>query len=753
MKNKKNQKKADLGALRLKAEDLLKGEKQVAEGPMTEIEVLKLMHELAVHEIELEMQQDELLLSSNAALEAAEKYAELFDFAPSGYYILNVKGEIVEVNLSGALLLGKERAYLINSKFVFFVSNDSRPVFNLFLENLFNDRSRKCCYLTLSVTYDSPLYVHITGMLSRDGTQCLINALDVTELRLAKEALVESEKHYYLMTHSANDAIISINSNGNIVEWNQGAEKIFGYTKKEIVGKQLELLIPKRYTELHERQFENVVEGGEHHIKNKTVELSAIHKNGDEFPIELSVSEWETSSGKFFTGIIRDISERTKAFEEIKIKENNLQNIISGTNVGAWEWNVQTGETVFNERWANIIGYSHQEIEPTSIETWMQYIHPDDLEVSGALLAQHFSGKLDFYECEARMRHKNGDWVWILDRGKVISWNEDGKPLIMTGFHMDITARKLAEEELKQSEARFRNAIEAAPLPVMLHADDGEVLTISHAWTELTGYTLADIPTISAWTEKAYGPGKQKVIEDIDRLYDLESHRHEGEYEINSSNGSKLIWDFSSVSLGRLPDGRRWVMSMASDITLRKKIETELEESEFQYRTLANTGSTLVWKSGTDKQGYYFNDVWLNFTGRSLEQELGNGWAEGVHPDDLNRCLEIYNTSFDKRETFEMEGRLRHVSGQYHWLLHKGNPNYNRNNEFLGYIGNSFDISNRKQAEMELIERNEELQRFHSLTVGRELAMIELKKEINELLKNEGREAKYIIVDGDQDKL
>ena len=89
MKNKENQKKADLGALRLKAEDLLRGEKQVADGPMTEIEVLKLMQELAVHEIELEMQQDELLLASNAALEAAEKYAELFDFAPSGYYILN----------------------------------------------------------------------------------------------------------------------------------------------------------------------------------------------------------------------------------------------------------------------------------------------------------------------------------------------------------------------------------------------------------------------------------------------------------------------------------------------------------------------------------------------------------------------------------------------------------------------------------------------------------------------------------------
>ncbi len=753
MKNKENQKKADLGALRLKAEDLLRGEKQVADGPMTEIEVLKLMQELAVHEIELEMQQDELLLASNAALEAAEKYAELFDFAPSGYYVLNVKGEIIEVNLSGAVLLGKERAYLKNSMFVFFVSNDSRPVFNLFLANLFNDRSRQSCYLTLSVTYDSPLYVHITGMLSRDGTQFFINALDVTELRLTEEALAESEKHYYLMTHSANDAIISINSKGNIVEWNQGAERIFGYTEEEIMGKKLELLIPERYTEIHERQFENVVKGGEHHIKNKTVELSGMHKNGNEFPIELSVSEWETLSGKFFTGIIRDISYRIRAFEEIKIKETNLQNIISGTNVGTWEWNVQTGEAVFNERWANIIGYSLRELPTASIETWLQCTHPDDLIISGTQLEEHFSGKTDYYECEARMHHKNGDWVWVLDRGKVISRTEDGKPLIMTGFHMDITARKLAEENLIQSEARFRNAIEEAPLPIMLHAEDGEVLTISHEWTELTGYTLADIPTISAWTEKAYGPGKQKVIKDIDRLYDLESRRQEGEYEINSSNGSKLIWDFSSVSLGHLPDGRRWVMSMASDVTKRKKIETQLEESEFQYRTLANTGSTLVWKAGTDKQGYYFNDVWLNFTGRSLEQELGYGWAEGVHPDDLNRCLEIYNTCFDKHETFEMEGRLRHVSGQYCWLLHRGTPNYNLNHDFLGYIGNSFDISNLKQAEMELIERNEELQRFQSLTVGRELAMIELKKEINELLKNEGREAKYKIVVGDQDEL
>jgi PAS domain S-box-containing protein len=144
--------------------------------------------------------------------------------------------------------------------------------------------------------------------------------------------------------------------------------------------------------------------------------------------------------------------------EELQRQQQRLENIISGTNIGTWEWNVQTGELVLNERWADIIGFTLSELEPISIESWNAFAHPDDLLLSGRKLELHFKGELEYYEYECRMKHKDGYWVWVLDRGKVVSWTEEGKPLIMSGTHQDISGRKLQEEELHNAKMQAESA-------------------------------------------------------------------------------------------------------------------------------------------------------------------------------------------------------------------------------------------------------------------------------------------------------
>ncbi len=141
----------------------------------------------------------------------------------------------------------------------------------------------------------------------------------------------------------------------------------------------------------------------------------------------------------------------------------------------------------------------------------------------------------------------------------------------------------------------------------------------------------------------------------------------------------------------------------------RKRIEKELRESEARFRLMADAAPVLIWASGPDKACTYFNRPWLEFTGRSLEKELGRGWAEGVHPDDLTECLKIYNTNFDTRKPFDREYRLRRHDGEYRWIVDRGVPRLAPNGDFAGYIGASTDVTDRRRAEEGLLTSQHEL--------------------------------------------
>ena len=275
-----------------------------------------------------------------------------------------------------------------------------------------------------------------------------------------------------------------------------------------------------------------------------------------------------------FVGSVEDITDRLLAGRALDDERVRLAAIIEGTGVGTWEWNVQTGETRFNARWAEIVGVTLQELGPTSIQTWSDLAHPDDLAHSGELLQAHFAGHTSAYECEARMRHRDGHWVWVLDRGKVLTRTADGQPEWMFGTHLDITARKAQEARLRDSEALLKR---------------------TGALARVGGWTLDLATNDIVWTDETkriHGvePDEQPALDEAIHFYPEEA-RPVIESAVQQAIQTGQGWDLELPMVRR--DGRRiWTRSMGEmafeggrpvrligafqDITERKQLESEL---------------------------------------------------------------------------------------------------------------------------------------------------------------------------------
>ena len=247
----------------------------------------------------------------------------------------------------------------------------------------------------------------------------------------------------------------------------------------------------------------------------------------------------------------------------------------------------------------------------------------------------------------------------------------------------------------EESEKRFRAIVETTPECVKLVASDGTLLHMN-----TVGLNMVEADS----SEAAIG----KCVYDLIAPEDRDRYRQFNESICGGERGS-LEFDIVGLRGGRrhmethaaplqTADGSWMQLAVTLDITERRRAELALRESEQRFRVITEAAPIMVWMSGTDKLCYYFNKGWLDFVGRTLEQESGNGWAENVHPEDFGRCLQIYVECFDARQPFEMEYRLRHHNGQYRWILDHGVPRYAPDGAFEGFVGGCLDIHDQKEA-------------------------------------------------------
>jgi diguanylate cyclase (GGDEF)-like protein/PAS domain S-box-containing protein len=183
-----------------------------------------------------------------------------------------------------------------------------------------------------------------------------------------------------------------------------------------------------------------------------------------------------------------DFTERKHAQDRLQEERQRILNILEGTNAGTWEWNVATGEAVFNTRWAEILGYTLEALSPVSVQTWLSQVHPEDALAAGQVLERHFAGEIDVYECEVRMRHRLGHWVWVQARGRVLSWLAPGQPEWMFGTHLDVSERRDMANQLAEQHELLRVTLQSIGDAVITTDAGGVVTWLNPVAERMTGW-------------------------------------------------------------------------------------------------------------------------------------------------------------------------------------------------------------------------------------------------------------------------
>jgi PAS domain S-box-containing protein len=392
-----------------------------------------------------------------------------------------------------------------------------------------------------------------------------------------------------------------------------------------------------------------------------------------------------------------------KVENALVVVNDRLRIALEGAGCMGWDLNLKTGRAQWFGDLATIFGIP-SDARDGNVEEFYQRVHPGDRERvarAGAIARKRRTPYVD----EFRFVRVDGAERWISARGKYY-YGSDGGAERMLGIATDITERKQTEEALKKSEEKFSKAFRHSPVVLTITtAKESRYVEVNEAFLQITGWNRDEVigqtpAAVGLWVDAEARASLATRLLSGDVIRNLLFKIRTKDGEIRDALGSAELVDVH---------GEPCVLSVAVDVTDLKHAEEKLRENEKQFRMLADTAPVMIWMSGSDKLCTFFNKPWLDFTGRTMDQEVGDGWTESVHPEDHDRCLKAYSVSFDAREPFRIEYRLRRFDGEYRWILDHGIPLFSPGGDFHGYIGSCIDITERKAIEEELRESKERL--------------------------------------------
>ena len=658
---------------------------------------MKLTHELEVHQIELETLNEELIQAKERADDAAKRYTELYDNAPIGYFILSKESNIIELNLIGAGMLGKERRLLKNSRFGFFVSNDTKPAFNLFLNNIFNSKTRQTCDVTLLSGGKKPVHLHLIGIVNENREQCLLTIVDITGQKLAEEALKESEKKFRTVADNTYDWEYWIGADGRIIYISPSCERISGYKPEEfladssLLGKIIhpgDATLFSVYSEhLHSPEHKNRIDEFDFRILKK--DGSVAHIGHISIPVFDEKGNYE---GRRISN--RDITDRKQMEEELKMGSVRLELAARAGGVGVWDYDIVNNTLVWDDQMFVLYGIARKDFIG-GYQVWQNCLHPEDKERGDNEFQMTIRGEKDF-DIEFLVVWPDGS-VHNIRALAVVQRDDSGMALRIFGTNWDITElRKAEKEKLDDSENRYRSIFYGSPDGIMITDEQTEMIVFANpAQCEMLGYSEEELKTMtismiypevsftSDFTEFEKQAGGEDIIPD--------------NIKVIRKNGDFF---YADIKPDRITiNGRKCKVGFFRDITKRRSAEEMLQKSEELYRSLVSNSSDLLIISDEKGITTFCGPQCEKVLGYPASKFIGQTMPDIIHPDDAERCKHILSKVFNEGlEIRDFEYRIIDENGGVRWVSHTVNL-VTVNSKLIGIHITIRNITDRKMAE------------------------------------------------------
>ncbi|NCO70526.1 MULTISPECIES: PAS domain-containing protein [Shewanella] len=415
---------------------------------------------------------------------------------------------------------------------------------------------------------------------------------------------------------------------------------------------------------------------------------------------------------EFGKSVEQEIQDRLQeqSNELLAASELMYRSVLEGTRIGTWQWNIQTGETVFNERWAEMIGYQLAELEPISIDTWLAVTHPDDLDHAKAALEDHFNGLSPFYDVNFRMQHKQGHFIWVHDRGRVISYSDDGKPLMMYGTHADITKQHDNELALRQSRDQFKTLVTNIPgVTYRCHHDEHwSMLYMSDHIYALSGYLASDFIDNSqrSFVSIIHPEDRDLLIQTVEKAV-LNHASWVLNFRILHQNGSVLWAEGRGAAEYDSRGAIKYLDGFILDISKEKKLQDQLHKLTqqlpgvlYQFQLWPDGHSAFPYASSAIEDIYGVKP-------EDVQTDASTAFAK-IYPEDLPAVAKSIEDSAQQLTLWEQEYRVYRDDNTLVWLSGSASPENMPDGSILwhGYIQ---DITQTKEHYLKLEDLNLQL--------------------------------------------